>query len=40
MDPCYHLICDTRANVDIDSAALQGQVVANLLGELAYSRPG
>lgn len=36
MDPCYHLVCDTRANVDLESAALQGQVVANLLAELAY----
>lgn len=35
-DPCYHLSCDTRGNVDLDSAVLLGQAVANLLMELAY----
>lgn len=36
MDPCYHLACDTRANVDLDNAALLGQATANVLLELAY----
>ncbi len=36
MDPCYHLACDTRDNVDLDSAFLLGQAVALVLAELAY----
>ena len=35
-DPCYHLACDTTANVDLDMAQLMGQVVANVLADLAY----
>lgn len=35
-DRCYHLACDTVANVDLDSAALMGQVVAMVLEDLAY----
>ena len=36
MDPCYHLACDTPENVDVDSAALLGQAIANVLLGLAY----
>ncbi len=35
-DPCYHLACDTTPNVDLDNAALLGQAIAIVLGELAY----
>jgi hypothetical protein len=35
-DPCYHLACDTAANVDFEHATLLGQVVANVLVDLAY----
>jgi aminopeptidase S len=35
-DPCYHLACDTIENVNLDVAVLLGQVVANLLTDLAY----
>ena len=37
MDPCYHLACDTPDNVDLDSAALLGQAIANVLERLAYA---
>ncbi len=36
MDPCYHLACDTRENVDLDNATVLGQAIADVLGELAY----
>ena len=36
MDPCYHLACDTPDNVDVDSAALLVQAIANVLLGLAY----
>jgi hypothetical protein len=36
MDPCYHLVCDTRDNVDLDNAVLLGQAIANVLRDLAY----
>jgi Zn-dependent M28 family amino/carboxypeptidase len=36
MDPCYHLSCDTRGNVDLANAVLLGQATANVLAELAY----
>jgi hypothetical protein len=36
MDPCYHLACDTRDNVDLPNAATLGQAVAMVLQELAY----
>ena len=35
-DPCYHLACDAVANIDFDHATLLGQVVANVLEDLAY----
>jgi Zn-dependent M28 family amino/carboxypeptidase len=35
-DPCYHLACDTRDNVDLPTAATLGQALALVLGELAY----
>jgi aminopeptidase Y len=35
-DPCYHLACDTMANLNLDNAALLGQVIANVLSDLAY----
>jgi Zn-dependent M28 family amino/carboxypeptidase len=34
-DPCYHLICDDRTNVDSTSAQLFGQAVAEVMLELA-----
>jgi hypothetical protein len=36
MDPCYHLACDTRANVDLDNATLLGQALADVLAGLVY----
>jgi aminopeptidase S len=35
-DPCYHLSCDTRDNVNLDSAATLGSAIASVLQELAY----
>jgi Zn-dependent M28 family amino/carboxypeptidase len=35
-DPCYHLACDTTQNIDLDSAALLGQAIAIVLGDVAY----
>ncbi len=33
-DACYHLACDTRANVDIENGRLLGQAIAEVLQEL------
>jgi aminopeptidase S len=35
-DPCYHLACDTRTNVNTASAVVLGQAAANVLVERAY----
>jgi aminopeptidase S len=35
-DPCYHLVCDTRENVDTDTAVLLGTAIADVLEGLAY----
>jgi hypothetical protein len=35
-DPCYHLSCDGRSNVDTATAALFGDAVAVVVEELAY----
>lgn len=35
-DACYHLACDTRANINMDSALTLGGAVATVLQELAY----
>ena len=35
-DPCYHLSCDTRANINLDSAVTLGDAAATVLQELAY----
>jgi Zn-dependent M28 family amino/carboxypeptidase len=35
-DPCYHLLCDTRENVDMATAILLGSAIADVLEDLAY----
>ena len=35
-DPCYHLPCDGRQNVDLDTAMILGGAIAAVLEELAY----
>ena len=35
-DPCYHLTCDTRENVDTATAVLLGTAMADVLEDLAY----
>ena len=35
-DACYHLACDTRDNINLDSAVTLGQAVADVVQELAY----
>lgn len=35
-DPCYHLACDSRSNVNTETATLFGMAVAAVLEELAY----
>jgi aminopeptidase S len=35
-DPCYHLVCDTRDNVDTATAVLLGTAIADVLEGLAY----
>lgn len=35
-DACYHLACDGRDNVNLESAMILGQAVAHVLGELAF----
>ena len=35
-DPCYHLACDTRSNINLDSAVTLGDAVATVLEKLAY----
>jgi len=35
-DPCYHLLCDTRDNVDTHTAVLLGTAIADVLEDLAY----
>ena len=35
-DPCYHLSCDTRANINLDSAVTLGTALATVLEDLAY----
>jgi Zn-dependent M28 family amino/carboxypeptidase len=35
-DPCYHLACDTRSNVDVQTSALLGMAIADVLEDLAY----
>ena len=35
-DACYHLACDTRANINMDSALTLGGAVATVVQELAY----
>ena len=35
-DTCYHLACDTRANINLGSALTLGGAVATVLQELAY----
>jgi aminopeptidase S len=34
-DPCYHLACDVRSNVDVDAAVLLGSAIAAVVEELA-----
>ncbi len=33
-DACYHLACDTRANVDIENGRLLGQAIADVVQEI------
>jgi hypothetical protein len=35
-DACYHLSCDTRGNINLDSAVTLGDAVASVLQGLAY----
>ena len=35
-DACYHLACDTRSNINMDSALTLGGAVASVVQELAY----
>jgi hypothetical protein len=35
-DPCYHLPCDTRANVDTGTAVILGNAIATVFEEWAY----
>jgi Zn-dependent M28 family amino/carboxypeptidase len=35
-DPCYHMPCDTRANINLDSAVTLGDAAATVLANLAY----
>jgi hypothetical protein len=35
MDACFHLACDTMANVNVDQAALYGSVAAQTAWVLA-----
>ena len=35
-DPCYHMSCDTHANINLDSAVTLGDAAATVLQQLAY----
>jgi Zn-dependent M28 family amino/carboxypeptidase len=35
-DPCYHLACDTRENVNLGSAVTLGNAVANVVQDIAF----